>query len=376
MAYRILHFADLHLDRAFGDLGRVSSPEGRARRNDLRQVLRQICDLALTQGVDALTIGGDLYESERVTTDTSNFLRMTFEELAPVRVVISPGNHDPYTPASLYRQTEWPSNVRIFTSPTLEPMNIDGGLEIWGAAHTSPASRDNLVKGVRVAAQGTHLLLLHASDTSRIPTDKPAHCPFEPQDIADAGFSVALLGHYHQTSDHMVGNSRYIYPGSPEPLGFDEEGERYAVLVDISEGDVEITPHKVNLKSYHNVTLDVTDAESSEDIRRRVADLPIGGDANFVRVRLIGHVSPAVDLNAESLVDDCKDSFGFLYVLDETRPQYDLEVLSDELTVRGRFVTKLMSRMEQAASDKERLEFENALFDGLRALDGHEIHRR
>jgi len=78
------------------------------RRQELRDALRRFIDLALEQKVDAVTIGGDLYEHERSTLDTGHFLRQQFERLAPIPAFIAPGNHDPYVPESLYRQIEWP----------------------------------------------------------------------------------------------------------------------------------------------------------------------------------------------------------------------------------------------------------------------------
>jgi DNA repair exonuclease SbcCD nuclease subunit len=38
--------------------------------------------------------GGDLYEHERFSPDTGQFLRAMFEGIHPTPVYISPGNHD------------------------------------------------------------------------------------------------------------------------------------------------------------------------------------------------------------------------------------------------------------------------------------------
>lgn len=70
---KILHFADLHLDRSFAGVG-IYSSEASTRREELRAALRRIVDLALDRGVDALTVGGDLYEHDRVTLDTGHFI--------------------------------------------------------------------------------------------------------------------------------------------------------------------------------------------------------------------------------------------------------------------------------------------------------------
>ena len=53
---RILHFADLHLDRSFAGLG-MASTEADKRRWELRDALRRIVDLAIERQCDVITIG-------------------------------------------------------------------------------------------------------------------------------------------------------------------------------------------------------------------------------------------------------------------------------------------------------------------------------
>src|SRR5712691_2003748 len=127
---RILHFADLHLDRSYAGLAMASS-EAAKRRDELRAALRRIVDLARQMDVDAVTVGGDLYEHDRRNPDTANFIADQFRRLAPKPVLIAPGNHDPYMPDSHYRRMEWPDNVHIF-APSWEPAPISDSVTVWG----------------------------------------------------------------------------------------------------------------------------------------------------------------------------------------------------------------------------------------------------
>ena len=64
---RILHFADLHLDRSFAGLGMASS-EASKRREELRAVLRRIVDLVrsrLEQGVGEQPTAADRASLDR-----------------------------------------------------------------------------------------------------------------------------------------------------------------------------------------------------------------------------------------------------------------------------------------------------------------------
>ena len=132
MAYRLLHFSDLHLDASFAADG-VSSAVGDWRRSDLRAALARILALARDQRVDAVTIAGDLYDERTAMPDTGDFLAQQFARLGNIPVVIAPGHSDPYTARSLYALTRWPSNVHIFANE-LTAVRLAPDIDLWGAS--------------------------------------------------------------------------------------------------------------------------------------------------------------------------------------------------------------------------------------------------
>ena len=369
---KLLHFADLHLDASFAGSGMSSSIAAR-RREELRGALRRITDLALDEKVDAITIAGDLYEQERFTQDTGNFVREQFRRVSPVPVLISPGNHDPWVPHSLYRQVPWPDNVFIFKRSSLQSRTL-GDITVWGAAHCSPACKDNLISGMRAPAGGIHLLLLHASDTATIPDAKSALCPLTARDVQDCAFDLALLGHYHGARLTPADRPVLCYPGSPEPLGFDELGPRYVLLVEIEGAEKTARLLDIDSRRYQVLSLDVSSATTRENIREMVAGLSREKalDQAYVRLHLTGTLHPDVELNMDGLIADLREHFAFLRVHDETYPGYDLESLKRDLTVRGAFVRKMTSLVEDGGPD-EREVARQALFLGLQALDRREL---
>ena len=112
MPLRLLHLADLHLDRAFAGMG-CHGDLARRRRQGLRDALRRAGGEAQRRDCQVITIGGDLYEHERAGPDTGRFLAETFAAWRPMRVVLAAGNHDALLPGSLYARTEWPDNVHL-----------------------------------------------------------------------------------------------------------------------------------------------------------------------------------------------------------------------------------------------------------------------
>lgn len=372
---RILHFADLHLDRSFAGLGMASS-EADTRRWELRDALRRIVDLAIERQCDAITIGGDLYEHDRVTLDTGNFLVEQFRRF-PGRVFVAPGNHDPYKPDALYRHIDWPTNVHIFQSMAWQAVEFDG-ITLWGVGHTGPTIRDNLLRELRVDPDSCSVALLHGSDMRAVPEGKDTHAPFEPEDIDACGARFVLLGHYHHMRMRPEVEPRCGYPGSPEPLDFGEEGPHYLLEVTIDGASVSAEALPFNAVSYRTERLDVGPMMSSDEVREAIVRLAgEGGQTEeIVRVVLEGQVEPEIEINPTSLLNVTAEHFRYLDIVDQTVAAFDLTTLREEATTRGSFVRKMLERIESTAQDTERVRLKNALRYGLQSFAGLEVRPR
>lgn len=373
---RILHFADLHLDRSFAGLS-VAPSEAAKRREELRAALRRIVDLAIELDADAVTVGGDLYEHERAGPDTGNFIADEFRRLGSKPVFIAPGNHDPYVPDSLYWRLEWPPNVHIFQSISWQPFDLTDSVTIWGAGHRGPALRDNLLAGLNVDQARTNIALLHGSDMSSVPEGKDAHCPFTREDIERSGVSFALLGHYHEMRLRPIESPRYAYPGSPEPLDFSERGDHHVLLLEATSEGVSVQLRRINEVVYQTLEIDVSEMSTSGQIRAAIKNVASDGAAAaaITRVVLLGQPEQDLDLDVAGLLSSTAQDFRYLEIVDRTEAPFDLDQILDESTTRGAFVRMLQQRLSQAP-EGERAVLQNALYYGLRAFAGQEIRRR
>ncbi|MHB0876294.1 MAG: metallophosphoesterase family protein [Anaerolineae bacterium] len=364
---RILHFADLHLDTSFKHIASSGRVDQRPRQG-LRDCLRRIVDMALQHQVDVVTIGGDLYEQKRRCADTGNFIRDQLHRLESTPVVIAPGNHDPYTPDSLYRAVDWPSNVKVLSGASLEGIDVGGDLTIWGAAFTNRYRRDcplDDFAGLGVNGR-RNLLLLHAA-VGDPPSD---YSPLAAGAARRAGFDLALLGHIHDGAYSRPDDGLY-YPGSPEPLDFSEAGERHVLLVD-TDGEAPLVRRlPSNLMRFGNLAVDVSGAGSREAIRDLVLSQAeaAGVGGGTVRVRLVGTLDGAVDMDATALREGLAAHFAFVDLADETQPPYDFEGEAQGFTTKARFVQRLRAAMANAAADEDREICEEALVLGLRAFE-------
>ena len=358
---RILHFADLHLDSVFAWAGEAAN----IRRENLRKTLRNIAHLAQDLNCDALLSGGDLYEHERVTPDTAEFLRATFAALDPMPVFLAPGNHDWYGPDSLYVSVDWSPNVHVFREPRFTSVPLADGLTLWGAAHQAPANTDNFLDGFCVRGRGTHIGLFHGAEKSWLTQQgegKAPHAPFDAADIEMAGFAHAFLGHYHRPRDA----ARHTYPGNPDPLEFGEDGVRGAVIATIGvDGNITCERRQVAVTEATDFVLKLTGCTSRQEARDRLAN-QTQGKTGFARITVEGEMAPSMDLRESDLIQSL-DCFQAVQVRrGQIHAAYDIETLGKELTVRGQFVRDVTSA--GLSSDEER----RVLMTGLRALEGRE----
>lgn len=359
---RLVHVADVHVDAPFAWAG---AEGGSLRRQALRDTLVSAVDLASAEGAEALCVAGDLFEHERVTEDTARFLADLFGSATPMPVLLAPGNHDWYGPASIYHRTSWPANVTVFREDRLLPFPLADGLTVWGAAHLAPAGTRSFLDGFAVDRGGVHIGLFHGSERSAMSAEdasKVPHAPFTAAQVPAAGLHFALVGHLHTPSD----GSFHAYPGNPEPLSFGETGQRGALVVDVdAAGGVRTTRHVIARTEVVDVDLDVTGLDHSGAVRAAVIEV-LGGCRGVARLRVHGDLDPGIDLDPRAWRAALPGIDGLVVRTDGVHEAYDVDALAGEQTVRGEFVRDVVAAV--ADPDLRR----RILTTGLRALDGRD----
>jgi len=381
LPFSILHCADLHLDGAFTG-SRLPATLARQCREQLRQTLRRIVDLAKERNAGAVTVAGDLFERTRLSPDTAAFLISEFERLAPIPVFIAPGNHDPADAGSFYQRGRWPENVNIFVSNRLTERPLTKEISLWAAAHLSPSERQNLLLHFQLPSANPSrypILLLHAT---LVATSSPAnnnHAPITLEDIRQAGFPLALLGHYHTAQTARAGNAVAIYPGSPEPLGFDEPGQHGVTWIQIEPGQPpQIETIALAELRFETIDVSVDDCSHREQLFDKIMALQKERDFGkaFVRLRLVGNALPSLFLDLPVLTHRVQNHFAFVHLENLTRPSADLQQLAQEPTVRGAFVREVLIAMEAEPAEAQQQRHLDALVYGLQAFNQEDIALR
>ncbi len=328
---KVIHAADLHLDSPFAAL---SSDQAAQRREELRQLPQRLADLANERQADLVLLAGDLLDGARCTRETALELARALGRIqAPV--FISPGNHDPYTAASVYAQPIWPDNVHIFTSPVPEGVVLEHlGCTVYGAAFTREHPERGVLEGFRAQAKdGLSVMVAHGN------TMGEDYGGITPAQIGDSGLTYLALGHIHQGSGlQRAGDTFWAYPGCPEGRGFDETGDKGVLEVTLDGGQVQVQFLSLCRRRYEILDVDVTGAQDVLACVER--SLPTRTQEDILRLRLMGEgeISPSLLARLEqALAPRCYA----LEVQDRTRAPRQLWARAGEDSLTGLFLAAL-----------------------------------
>lgn len=370
-AIKILHMADMHLEWPFAGMG-MDRTRGRLRREELKKVFAGIIDLAEQEEVQVLLIAGDLLEHQHATRGTAQFLDRQFRRIPGTRIFISPGNHDPFLPNSYYQTYPWSENVHIFGPepervdlPDLPVSVLGWGFPAWEVGEWRLASVPAL------DPQRINLAVFHGGEG--------AYHPFRPADLAGLaahGVDYIALGHIHQGGVLLEQGGRVVarYSGSPEALSFGEPGEHGVFLGTVSKEESRVAFRPTGLRRYISREVPVDGAVSLEDVVARIlaVDDSAARQQHCYRLTLTGTVDPGLAVDLALLREMVQGEFYHVKLLDETRPDWDLDALAEERSARGLFVQQMRAMAQAEADPAVRRRVLRALDLGLQALAGKE----
>ena len=368
---KILHCADLHLDSPFSGLDPIQSE---ARREEQRELLRNLICYIRNQHIDLVLIAGDLFDNGFTNSKTVKYAADLFATVG-CPVVISPGNHDPYVPNGIY-SGGFSDNVFIFDKKELSSFDFEElGVTVWGYAFTSAAlTRSPLAGEERGDRARINLLLAHADLSSPI----SRYCPLTVGDIESFGIDYAALGHIHNVDSDGIPKSNTIrYCGFPQGRSFDELGDGGVLVVDCDgEGNTRVESVSVSSHRYEIRELDLSRYTSRTEISAKIEEeahnASVGKDT-FLRIYLTGVADidtiPNLSVFEKGLVGG---SLLSVELRDMTIPVADVKSLSADKSLRGELYRTLYSGLvSDDVSVREMTAI--ALRIGLDAIEGRQI---
>lgn len=369
---KFLHCADIHLDCPFSSLPNTLAE---SRNQALKNVFSNIIDLAVKEQVNALFICGDLFEHNYVSISTINFINEGFKKLSNAKIFLVCGNHDPFITNSHYASYKWEDNVIVFKKHISYAYIDEFDTYVYGSSFCNFEEPESTVPNFDpLNANGINILLTHGTfDMDFVQTKyNPLYMPY----LEEVNMDYIGIGHFH--SKFINGN---VYnPGSPEPLGFDEEGEHGVFLVSIDKTaslkvDAKFIP--TNLSYYKSLEINVplidNDMFVIDKVKNTILPQLENPKATLLQLKLKGFVPRDVVLDSSYIYNSLFYEFLYFNFMDETTPDYDWDSLAKEPGLRGAFVSKLMQRMNATQDESEKKILFLAMHYGIGAIDNNDV---
>ncbi len=314
----------------------------RQRLEDEHRIFEDIIGIARSKEVDLILVPGDLWDEEAVPFGHVRRIMELCGSLAPIPIAVVPGNHDFLGQDSPYREKVaarhaaiWPDNVHIVRNTEFESFSIPSLPDV---SFTAMATGENvrieerLLETAPPKTSGKiNILLFHGShidaNIASIHGSGKMTAPFSDEELINADFEYAALGHYHAESTIVddSGNIRGAYAGAPIAREF-RDGEHKGVLIfGIDSNGVDQQTFefiRTDRSRYLTVPVDLTGVRGEEEaIGKILTEIEQAGSTehDLVRVRLQGafgrgrywkpqfdheRLATAVDLNSSGLRAD------------------------------------------------------------------------
>lgn len=244
---KLLHAADLHIDSPLRGLERYEGAPVEQMRGSTRAAARAMVDLALDRGVDAVTIGGDIFDGDWPDINTGLWWNEQLVRLVDsgIHVFVVRGNHD--AASQITRELPMPPGVHQFHTDAPDTVTIgDLGLAVHGQSYRDRATTDDLAARYPRAIPGMcNIGLLHTSLDGR-----PGHDPYAPctlDTLTAKGYSLWALGHVHAREEIDAGGTHILYPGNTQGRHARETGPKGVSLIEFDDRGSVVTIEAVVL---------------------------------------------------------------------------------------------------------------------------------
>ncbi len=368
-----IHIADLHLDTPFSSLG--DEDKALVRRNEVEGVLTEVIDKIQEDNIKLLFISGDLFEDKYVKGTTILKLKNLFSEIYNTEIVIIPGNHDPISDTSYYKTTVWGSNVHILggSEQELYLENLNTCIHTIGVTNDLKADYERISTTQKFESI-FNVLLLHG--TVDMPFEEENYNSITSKELFDLNMDYIALGHMHCFSKKTNGKTVMINPGSPEPLGFDEEGRHGYVVGSLNINDdgkkhTEVSFFSRTHRQYHCLNEDISGYSNDTEVVEKLR--PVLEEKDLYKLNLTGFISRGYAPDLCVINAALKNECFFIKIKNETSIKFEYESYLEDPGIKGEFVRRLLDRLEKEENKEARDTLFLAIQYGLQALENERV---
>lgn len=357
---KFIHTADLHLDSKIDGL---PAEKSRIRKEEIVNAFERLAEYANNNGVLAVIIAGDMFDTSRVTLKTRARVLHAISANKDVDFLYLSGNHDDDN--FLSEIDELPHNLKVFndvwTAYRYDNVVISG-ITLVGEnskmAYDTLSLNENDVNVVVMHGQVVGYKSKEKTETISIPS------------LKEKNIDYLALGHIHSYAEGKIDErGKYAYCGCLEGRGFDELGDKGFVLIDTNDDNLRTEFVKFSKRNLYEYEFDVSSFSdwyvARENLMKILSNLY--SKNSLLKVVLVGEHKADFEIDKNNLVLRLNEEFFFAKVYDKTELKINIEEYAHDKSVRGEFVRAVWE------SDLS-LEIKNkVIMCGLNALKGEDV---
>lgn len=291
---RFLHAADFHLGAQFIAAHQRDLALGQQLRSAVRAAYDNVISAAIDNEVDFVCFAGDLFNAIDCDYPSQSAFIAGLKRLdeTGIEAYFVAGNHDALDASD---RLALPGNAHLMRSDIVERITFEkDGVQpctIYGRSYPTQFVDTNFAQGFKREKNDVNAIgILHTNVGTESTGENYARASMN--DLINAKMDYWALGHIHLTQVLHENNPCVIYAGSPQGLTINETGKHGCYLVTLDRGSAHYEWIKTSLIEMVQVSVDISSAESLEDIRalvsQRLEDV-LEHEANYVvRLTLLG----------------------------------------------------------------------------------------
>ena len=349
---KLLHLADAHLDSRMES--KLDKSKASLRRDELLDTFCGIADYADENGVSAVIIAGDLFDTRNSRVGAVNRVKAAFNSHPDVTFIYLKGNHD----EAAYFEGDYPGNLIIFDKEGIDRISLKTSsgkaVNIIGIVPGEDGF-DKAYTELNLDYDAMNVVIMHGAVGNYQGKDKAESIDLSR--LRNRNIDYLALGHYHTfTEGELPSRGKYCYPGCPEGRGFDECGEHGFVIIDIDDENLSFKSTFVPFakRNIFEIEADISECMTTPEIDSRVGEAIKGSPAtsdDLVRIILKGETSVDAEKDIEHIKRMVSERFFYGEVKDSSRVAIDYDEYLHEASLKGELVRLLK---EEDLSEDER----------------------
>lgn len=367
---RIIHCADLHLDSKL--TSHLPLPVARQRRIELLQTFQNMVRYADTNGVEAIIIAGDLFDSKNTSALARNTVYQALIDYPQIQFYYLKGNHD--ADSFLASLDQVPDNLYMFDHEwTYYHAGSLGATRIVIAGiELSRENADRIDQSLALSPDAFNIVVLHGQEANAIVKHRAENINLKA--LRNKGIDYLALGHIHKYKQAKLDHRGvYCYSGCLEARGFDEIGDHGFVLLEIDE-NLRTFSHQfipAAQRQFYQQEVDIsgclTTGQMIDKIRQDLEKTGIS-QGDMLKLVLIGQIDISAEKNLAMIDYNFKDKFFLFKLSDQTKWQVNYQDYRLDQSLKGEFVRLVELKTDISQDQKAAI-----IQYGLLALAGEEI---